>query len=88
MVEGIYLHLVFFHCPQEQNYAPESNSDHSRNLLVGSEKLSLYIAKDCVLYERYITIQENDTLELIYKTERLKDTENKPIVTKGAKGEG
>ena len=74
--------------PQEQNHAPEINNDHSRNLLVGSEKLNLYIAKDCVLYKRYITIQENDTLELIYKTERLKDTENKPIVTKGAKGEG
>ena len=36
----------------------------------------------------YITIQENDTLELIYKTGRLKDMENKLTVTKGAKGEG
>ena len=52
MVEGIYLNLVFFHCPQEQNCAPESNNDHSRNLLVGSEKLNLYIAKDCVLYKK------------------------------------
>lgn len=46
------------------------------------------LAKTVYCIKGYITIQKNDTLELIYKTERLKDMENKLIVTKGAKGEG
>ena len=36
----------------------------------------------------YITIQENDTLELIYKTERLKDVENSHMVIKGKGRQG